>query len=164
MGCVLTGQPDQARKSPRPDVLEANETDSGDGVAVVQLGAERGRQMALHHLRVDSKVDQEPPSNRAVHLRQSHRRLAPLYDNRLRAPRRGKRATALFCRPEGLHHFRRSSRSTRRPSRGRASGECRDRRSRMRTRPARRRRSSAPPGTRDGASDGVMYIITTMRR
>src|SRR5213075_147288 len=73
MGRILARQTEQARKPGRPDVLQSNETNSTDGVSVVQLRPERRRQLTLHHLSIDAEVDQKPPPDRAVHLWQSHR-------------------------------------------------------------------------------------------
>ena len=69
---VLARQAEDRREPARPDVLEADEANPGDGMTVMELRTERRRQLTLHDRRVDPEVDQQPSSYRAVDLWKSH--------------------------------------------------------------------------------------------
>jgi hypothetical protein len=75
---VFTGQAEHPRKAFGTDVLQANQTNAGDGVAIVKLWAERGRQLTLNHVRLDAKVDEQPSPDHTVNLRQFHARTSTI--------------------------------------------------------------------------------------
>src|SRR5690348_2928146 len=69
---VLAAESGHARQSFGTDVFEPDQTNARDGRTRVQLGTEPGRQLALHHFRVNPEVDQDSPSNQALYLGKTH--------------------------------------------------------------------------------------------
>ena len=72
MSSVLTGQPEHPREPLRTDVLQPNQANTYDGVAVVKLRAKWQRKEALHHVWLGAEVHQQPSSYDTVHLGHLH--------------------------------------------------------------------------------------------
>jgi hypothetical protein len=56
---VLAFDAERSRYVPRTYLVEMNQTDSCDSVAVVELRTKRPRKVFLHHLGVNSEVDKQ---------------------------------------------------------------------------------------------------------
>src|SRR5437879_5263483 len=59
---IFAAQPDELRKHLGAYMLKPDEAYSGDGLALLQLWTKAVRKLALHHLRVNPKVDQDAPA------------------------------------------------------------------------------------------------------
>jgi hypothetical protein len=58
--CVLTCESHRPWDERRPDLLQPDQADAGDGMIALELGRQACRQEALNHLRVHPEVHEQP--------------------------------------------------------------------------------------------------------
>jgi hypothetical protein len=86
----------------RANLLEANETNSGNGVAGVNLRAEWRRQRSLHDVRVHPEVHQDSPSNQSLDDRQAHETISTAEPPTISTGAGGGRPAVRAVTPESL--------------------------------------------------------------
>src|SRR6266849_513420 len=93
---VLTRDACKLRKPFRANILEPDEADPCDGLPLVKLRSKRRRQLSLHHIGINSKVDENAPANRPVNVWNFHVIRVQLTDLALSPAARSK-SLALTC-------------------------------------------------------------------
>ena len=69
MSGILATQSDALRHKPRPDMLQTNQTDAGDGETLVQLRSEARGQLQLHNFRFNAEVGEDSPADYTLNNR-----------------------------------------------------------------------------------------------
>lgn len=77
MRCVLTGETENGREAGGPDLFQADQTNAGDRIGTLQLRTKWIRQQSLNNIRIDPKVDEQPPLNYASQNWYPHSLLKP---------------------------------------------------------------------------------------